>query len=353
MARPNKGPRLELNDRGMWEVRWTEAGRSRRVSARTDDRQEAARFLAGFILEKERQRQPQQMTVGAVLDLYLTEHVNAPDSPVVDKVRQRVIAGNLNGHFEHMLPEQVTVPVLKQYARLRSVGSVGSGRARSPSTIRRELNMLKAAFNYAVKTRRYGHDEVPYIPLPGGAAPRDLWLDESESEAFLQVADERGSARARLFIHIALATASRRRAIETLTWDRVDLEAGLIHFNPVGRVQSRKRRVPVPISDRLRGVLEAVPEAERAGYVLGHAGSITRAVEVVCRAAAKAHKNPKFLRVTPHTLRHTWATQAARAGVDLYKIAGVLGDTLATVQKNYLHHCPEHLRDAVDYRRAA
>jgi integrase len=54
--------------------------------------------------------------------------------------------------------------------------------------------------------------------------------------------------------------------------------------------------------------------------------------------------------MTPHTLRHTWATLAARAGVDLYAIAGVLGDTLSTVEKNYLHHAPDHLRGAINFK---
>jgi integrase len=53
--------------------------------------------------------------------------------------------------------------------------------------------------------------------------------------------------------------------------------------------------------------------------------------------------------LTPHVCRHTWATLAARGGVDPYAIAGVLGDTLATVTANYLHHAPDHLRSAINH----
>ena len=55
-------------------------------------------------------------------------------------------------------------------------------------------------------------------------------------------------------------------------------------------------------------------------------------------------------RITPHTLRHSWATQAARAGVSMWEIAGVLGDTIATVSRVYAHHSPDHLRSAVNFR---
>lgn len=38
----------------------------------------------------------------------------------------------------------------------------------------------------------------------------------------------------------------------------------------------------------------------------------------------------------------------AQAGVDLWEIAGVLGDTLATVEKTYAHHHPDYLRRAIN-----
>ena len=353
MPRPNKGPRLEQNDRGIWEVRWSENGRSKRVSTRSADRQDASRFLAGFILEMQfQQKSAETLTIDQVLDIYLVEHVE--NGPVIDKLRQRNIARNLRGFFGDMTPSQVTPEQIGKYSRLRAVGSVGSRRARSSGTLRRELNMLRAALSYVSKTKPkiLPAPDVPYIPLPSAPGAKDLWLTESEADAFMAAAG-RCSERGRLFVAIALNTASRRAAIEQLLWSQVDFDRRLIHFNPRGRAQSKKRRVPVPINDALFAELALIPKEQRTGYVLGHPGSITRAFEAVCRAALKATKNPKFEQVTPHTLRHTWATLAARAGVDLYEIAGVLGDTLQTVQNNYLHHCPDHLRGAVNFRKAA
>lgn len=349
MPRPNNGPRIEQNDRGIFEVRWSENGRSKRVSTRTTDRQEASRFLAGFILEIEAQRYATDLTIGRALDIYLAEHVQR--GPVIDKTRQRNIAHNLRPFFGDMTPGQVTPEQIEKYSRLRSVGSIGFRRARSSGTLRRELNMLRAALAYVAKTkpRLLPATEIPYIPLPAAPGAKDLWLTETEADQFFAAAQQ-ASERARLFVAIAMNTASRRAAIEQLRWEQIDMEKRLIHFNPPGRAQSKKRRVPVPINDVLFAELEAVPPEKRNGYVLGHPGSITRAFEVVCRRAALHYRNPKFLQVTPHTLRHTWATLAARAGVDLYEIAGVLGDTLQTVQQNYLHHCPDHLRGAVNFR---
>jgi integrase len=154
--------------------------------------------------------------------------------------------------------------------------------------------------------------------------------------------------RGALFTWIAMETASRKRAIEELRWDQVDLQARLIRLNPPGRRQTSKRRPTVPISSALMKVLERAGPA--TGLVLGNSSSIERPFATLCRAAHRTTGNEKFLTITPHVLRHTWATLAARAGVSLFEIAGVLGDSIATVQRVYAHHCPDYLRSAVEFR---
>ena len=49
-----------------------------------------------------------------------------------------------------------------------------------------------------------------------------------------------------------------------------------------------------------------------------------------------------------HDLRHTFATRLAQAGVDLYKIAKLLGHKDIKMTQRYSHHCPESLRDGVE-----
>lgn len=51
--------------------------------------------------------------------------------------------------------------------------------------------------------------------------------------------------------------------------------------------------------------------------------------------------------VTPHTFRHTFATRLAQRGVDIYKIAKLLGYKDIRMTQRYAHHCPESLRDGI------
>jgi integrase len=53
-----------------------------------------------------------------------------------------------------------------------------------------------------------------------------------------------------------------------------------------------------------------------------------------------------LLGVSPHTLRHTCGTWMAQSGVDLWKIAGWLGQSYATTVELYAHHHPDFLDEA-------
>lgn len=346
MAPQNKGPRLERNKFGIWEIRWSEDRRSMRKSTGTEDRKAAELKLADFITSRGTVAEGSTLTAGQALDGYLREHVE--EGPVVDKQRQRDIIANLRPFFGGMACRAIAPADVLKYGRLRRAGQVGARIVRSDGTLRRELNTLIAAMNHAAKSRRLPAGDIPYIPLPTAPGAKDFWLTEAEV-ADLMAACDVEQCRGALFIRIALATAARRRSIETLTWAQVDLVAHRIQYNPPGRRQTAKRRVALPISDALLPHLQAAHAARKNNLVLGSDTAITKRLEAVCRRAFATTGNSRFLLVTPHTLRHTWATLAARAGVPIFEISGVLGDSIATCTKNYLHHSPEHLRGAVNF----
>jgi integrase len=129
------------------------------------------------------------------------------------------------------------------------------------------------------------------------------------------------------------------------------------------RKKSKKRQVPVPISTLLKPYLvrmyaERLTQAKDGGiFVLDHPGSVRKTFETAVENAAKMleaaglnDSAAKMRLVTPHTLRHTWATRAAQSGVKMYDIAGFLGDDEGTVRRTYAHHSPEYLRGAADFR---
>jgi hypothetical protein len=392
MARQNKGPWLDLNRYGVYCVRWTEpptvkGGRSnsREKSCETTDYKEATVKFAEFLLEGEQARLEElrkarainKPTCAELFDHYRELYLYNPLAKVAAPEQQEYYLALLGEFFGPMKIDEVTAATVQEYCRLRGTpvrlpngqrnpDHIGKGRATSSGTLRRELvGGFLAALNLcaaASKDTGITIEDVPFFIPPEDSDPRDLWLKEDERETYLRWTRARASERGRLFIMIAMHAAARRGAIESLTWDQVDFTTGLIHFNPQGRRQTNKHRPDVPMNKELFAELAAIPEERRRGLVLGTDASVDRAIEVVNKvcaretaartdlpAAEREALRLKFLSIGPHVMRHTWATLAARAGRPMYEIAGVLGDSIQTVTRTYIGHCPDHLRNAVEF----
>jgi len=327
--------RLAKSKTGYWEVRWSErlAGggwRSKSVSCRTTSKSDAELFRRAWVAAEARDRR--ELTGVSVADL-ISQYL----SLLPDDSGQRWALKPIVAYFGQMAPEDIqTADVMAYRASREALGRAGG-------TIRRELGALTAAFNAGVRAKILERDKVPYLPMPPDGQGRVRFLPEDEEARLWDLASANADAgRAERFICIALATAARKRAIETLTWDRVDFSTWLIDFKDVSLSASKKRRVMIPVAERLKPVLGAARvHAGSTGYVLDSPGDIRREYKRFMVGAGFGH-------ITPHDLRRTWATLRARRGVPLWDIAAVLGDTVETVIKHYAVHQPEHLRGAID-----
>lgn len=347
MPRPNNGPRLVPNKHGIFDIRWNEGGRSRRLSTQTRDRAVAQEALALWILGERQVDKPSTITVQQAWTLYWEEHVV---KSVVDRTRLEYAWKRLAPEFAKRQLGELTTRDFLGYENLRQKAGAGA------ATVRRELSALAAAFNHLVRTKRVNQTDLPYFRLPDQSPPKDRWLTVSELDRMFLLAEirrkqhnrvmgwpEERLSRTERFLHIAARTGARKRSIEKLTWGQVDLARRMIDFNPPGTRQTSKHRPVVPISDTLLPVLQrAHAQREDSPYVLDHSGSIRKGFDALCTAAG-------FDDVTPHTLRHTWASLAVMAGVPLVDVARVLGNSVPMVVRVYAKHAPEYLRTAVNF----
>jgi integrase len=255
-------------------------------------------------------------------------------------------------HFGPTRPPY-TQQQINDYIALRQIGGIGKRAVKGP-TIRKELAYFRRVLSFGASNKLILKDDVTDFNMPPAAEPRDVWLTRPEGRQLIEAAalldvgdmgrrNKTGRAgKAYRFILAALYTAARKSAIENLTWFQVDFDQRIIKYNPTGRLQTKKRRPQVPIADAFMPFMERFYYERRSEFFLDDASNsrpqFDRAVKL---SGLQKH-------VTPHVLRHTWAVWAAQDGVSLYDIAGVLGDDMDTVKENYLHHCPDHLRNAVN-----
>lgn len=344
MPRPNRGPRLHwIDERGCFYILWYERGKKRVRSTRTADRREAEAQLANFIGRSHRAsgpREPHEVAVAEALELY--GGIHAPKTS--DPARIGYAISALLPFWENNTLAQITPSACDRYAKERGV---------SQGTARRELGTLAAAVNFMVKDGRLTRP-VP-VHLPAKPASKDRWLTVSEAARLLGAARSMPKARSYLplFILIGLYTGARKEAILSLRWPQVDLERRRINFALPGVAQTKKRRPLLPIPDRLFPFLEYAWKRRSSdlGPVLHIDGERIARIDKGFRTAVRT---AGLEGVSPHTLRHTRGTWLAQAGVDLWQIAGWLGQDPATTERIYAHHHPDFMdaaKRATDRRR--
>jgi integrase len=360
---PFRSLRLEQNAGGYWEIRWSYyqgpgSFKGDRKSCRTKLISEAEVEFEDFCRAAREATEAVKAQQGLTVDELCRRWLENAALHGKERTGFYVLSAprRMLGHYT---AAQLVADddILAAYPRQRGIAN---------GSIRRELGALKTVLRWAAKKKLITAAEVPsfYEMLPPSGAPRAKFLTREQKARFWEEAmrwgdgtatrhwhplQQRSAYRLMLFIALGLETAARRGAIYDLTWDRVDLERATIDYRVPEQRVTKKRRVRVPISTRLQPVLEAawLKAPKDAG---GRAtGRVLGEDRVIDQGFVKFTTMIGMRWVTPHVLRHTWGSLAAINGVPLWHIAQVMGDTIATIEANYLHLTPEHLRGAVDH----
>lgn len=318
-----------------WYIAWSENRRSRRISTGTTDRAEAEVRLAEFVAGLNAPPPEDEILVRDAIAAYV-EHKKTQGGSWAGDI-ERLLKPALE-HFGPYPLHLVNKRLQREFIAAHSGKSAG--------TVRKYLSLLIAALNF-VKSEGWTA-KTPTIELPSPPPPRDRWLTRQEA---MRLVAECREHHLRLFVLLSLHTGARKGAILQLTWEQIDLENKLIDFAPPGHVQSKKRRVPVPVNNVLLATLREAQELAQTDWVIEWAG---KPVGDIKKSFASACKAAKITGACPYTLRHTAATWMAQAGVSLWEIAGVLGHRdIRMVQEVYGKHHPDYLRAAVNALNSA
>lgn len=318
-----------------WYVCWSENRKPERVSTRETDRGAAEEFKARLVLELgKEQRDESELLISDALDFYMEHHSPHTHSHATHEYYVK----HLYNFFSGKKIEEISTILIRNYVIAREAKEIRT------ETIRRELSILNAALNFLRRDRKLNYQF--YIPLPQKPPGKDRWLKKEEAVLLMEHCT---TPHLLLFVALALYTGQRSGAILDLRWPQVDLEAGIIDFNPPGRVRTNKKRSVIKISQELNVILAAAKE--RHDSITTHDAVIYfrgDGVKDIKRGFNKAATDAGLKDVTPHTLRHTCGTWLAQAGVPLWEISGILGHSAQRTTELYCKHCPDYLANAVN-----
>ena len=143
-----------------------------------------------------------------------------------------------------------------------------------------------------------------------------------------------------LGMRLLALTGCRRGEIEKLRWDEVDLAGGCLRLS-----DSKEGKSIRPFGSGAADVLAGLPK--KVPFVLP-GNSSDRPFSGLPKAWLRIRKRANLPDLTPHGLRHAYASVASDLGYTEPTIAAMLGHANGTVTGRYIHHLDAALIEAAD-----
>ena len=223
-------------------------------------------------------------------------------------------------------------------------------RGYSDKTKTRKVASTKALFGFLLEEGVIDKNPMEDFASPGvgESLPETLSVEEIEALLSVEEALTPMSLRDRAMIEIMYATGVRVSELVSLDIDDVDLDENFVRCMGKG---SKERIIPVhdEAVEAVRVYLQdgreslAGPAAGRALFVSRKGGRLTRqALWLILKGRAQAAGIER--KITPHTLRHSFATHLLIGGAQLRHVQELLGHASITTTQVYTHLTSEHVR---------
>jgi integrase/recombinase XerC/integrase/recombinase XerD len=227
-----------------------------------------------------------------------------------------------------------------------------SGAGASPATVARKLAAIRGLFDFLVRTERVGQNPADLVSSPKREEKLPQVLSAEQIRSLLEgiPAHTPLQLRDRAMLELAYSCGLRCEEIVNLDLGAPDFETEQLRVLGKG---SKERLLPVgePAQRALQRYVERGRHAlagdprERALF-LSKSGrrlsssDVTRRLNLWVRAAALAAG------VSPHSLRHSFATHLLEGGADLRTIQELLGHASISTTQVYTRVDAARLRDA-------
>ncbi|MCK4403245.1 MAG: tyrosine-type recombinase/integrase [Dehalococcoidia bacterium] len=211
----------------------------------------------------------------------------------------------------------------------------------STATVARKVASAKSFFKFMVDSGKLRENPTQNLISPRVSKHPPKFLSSSEYRCLLAEPKKLSTPEAKrdvVMLELLYATGLRASELVSLNVKDIDLERSCVHCAH----GSSKRRIPFDhhINQILRNFLEndrldlLYDEKEKALFLNRRGGRLTRQGfwQIVKNRASKAGLSAK---ITPHTLRHSFAARKLQSGADLQSIQRALGHAYISSTRIY------------------
>jgi site-specific recombinase XerD len=255
------------------------------------------------------------------------------------------------GGFAEWAGEHGLGPVDVRHRDVRRYGAGLSNAGAAPATVARKLAALRGLYGYLVRTERAGSNPAELVSSPKRSEKLPNVLSTEQMRSLLERIPARTplELRDRAMLELAYSCGLRCEEIVNLDEGALDFETEQLRVLGKG---SKERLLPVgePAQralrrylDKGRRALAADPREQalflsKSGRRLSNS-DVTRRLGLWTREAALAAG------VSPHSLRHSFATHLLEGGADLRTIQELLGHASISTTQVYTRVDAARLRD--------
>lgn len=218
-------------------------------------------------------------------------------------------------------------------------------------TVSRQLSALRGFFRWMVREGRMQEDPTALIERPRSGRPLPKTLSESDVEALLEAPDVETAIglRDRTMLEVLYAAGLRVSELVGLTLTEVNVRQGLVRI--IGK--GNKERL-VPLGEQALDWLQRymrdgrpllLADIRSEALFPGRAGRAMTRQTFWYRLKAMALRAGLDKPLSPHTLRHAFATHLLNHGADLRVVQMLLGHSDLSTTQIYTHVAQQRLRD--------
>jgi site-specific recombinase XerD len=243
-------------------------------------------------------------------------------------------------------PGEVRHRDVRRYAAGASAGGAAA------ATVARKLAAIRALFDFLVRSERLGQNPADLVSSPKREQKLPRVLSGEQLRSLLERIPARTplQLRDRAMLELAYACGLRCEEIVNLDQGSFDFETEQLRVLGKG---SKERLLPVgePAQRALRRYLERgrgalAADPREAALFLSKSGRRLSSSDVTRRLALWVREAALAAGVSPHSLRHSFATHLLEGGADLRTIQELLGHASISTTQVYTRVDAARLREA-------
>lgn len=256
-----------------------------------------------------------------------------------DRQLDQIGVSDIEAYKDWRMRQRKQAPHLKAKKNQRATTNI----ILRPATVNRELAFMRAMLNYFIKLDVLIKNPVSCIKFLRENNQQMRVVSEDEERLYLMAASQPLRDVATMLVE----TGMRPDEVCRMERRHVHLDKGFI-FNPHGKTPAARRKLP--LSQRAAEVLRRRLEYSNCDFVFPTTRGGKDPAKPIIKLNAAHRGAVKRAGVEPfrlYDLRHTFATRATEAGVDLVTLAALLGHSRVQMVLRYAHPTEEHQFNAV------